>query len=329
MKRAVFRADASPRIGGGHVMRCLTLADALKSHGWQCGFDSGTETLDTVPALGRSGHGLVKLDQGEAIGLLVVDHYELDGEFEKSCRPFAQRIMVLDDLADRAHDCDVLLDQTFGRDAADYASLLPDGCTVLTGSTYALLRPMFSAARKGALDRRATNEKIERILVNLGSTDPDNVTSEVLKNLSGLSHPVKVDVVLGGNAPHLDQVRALAESGPMDIEVHVDCEDMATLIGRADVAIGAAGSSSWERCCLGLPTLMIVIADNQRLIAAELANVGAAINLGPATDLGNHQIAMVLEDLMNDPERLKILGSNAAALCDGHGVERLIDILIH
>lgn len=306
-------------------MRCLTLADALAEMGWQCGFDSGAETLETVPALRRSSHGLVKLDQGEDIDLLVIDHYGLDAEFEKSCHQFAKRIIVLDDLADRPHFCDVLLDQTFGRNAADYTGLVPDGCTVLTGSTYALLRPMFSAARDGALHRRATSEKIERILVNLGSTDPDNVTSKVLKSLSGLSRSVKVDVVLGRNAPHLADVQMLSEMGPMDVEVHVDCDDMATRIHLADLAIGAAGTSSWERCCLGLPTMMLLIADNQRLIATELASAGATINLGNATDLNNYQIAAAIENLMNDLQRLKMLGSTAASLCDGRGVNRVIE----
>jgi len=322
---AVFRTDASARIGAGHVMRCLTLADALNEHGWRCGFACGEETIDTVPALGRSNHRLVELDSISDIDMLVVDHYGLDAVFEKSCRQSARRILVIDDLADRPHDCDILLDQTFGRKAAEYANLVPADCTVLTGSKYALVRSMFASTRPQALERRAANGDIKRILVSLGSTDPDNVTSMVLKSLSGLAKAVKIDVVLGSNAPHLSGVQALAETLPLDITVHVDCRDMAERNRIADLAIGAAGSSSWERCCLGLPTLMIVIADNQERIAVELDSAGAAINLGLSSAIGEQDITSAIENLMNNPEKLNDMSARAAALCDGRGAERVIN----
>lgn len=325
LNHAVFRTDASPRIGGGHVMRCLTLADALMERGWHCSFACGEETIDTIPLLGRSSHRLVKPNSTEDCTLLVVDHYGLDAAFEKSCRPFVKHILVIDDLTNRPHDCDLLLDQTFGRDAAEYAKLVPDDCTVLTGSKYALLRPMFSTTRPPALAARAAKGNISRVLVSLGSTDPDNVTSTVLESLSRLSNPVKVDVVLGRNAPYLAHVQALTETLSLDITLFVDCDNMAERYRIADLAIGAAGSSSWERCCLGLPTLMIVIADNQQKIAVELAEAGAAINLDKAKNLGWRQITTAIEGLMSTPEVMRVMSAKAAALCDGCGTQRVLD----
>jgi len=327
LNHVVFRADASARIGAGHVMRCLTLAEALNEHGWHCSFACGEETVDTVPLLGRSNHRLIELGADSDIDLLVVDHYRLDAVFEESCRAFAKRILVIDDLADRSHDCDLLLDQTFGREAVEYADLVPADCTVLTGSKYALVRSMFRSARPEALERRAADGEVRRVLVSLGSTDPYNVTSMVLRSLSGLSNPVKVDVVLGGNAPHLKNVQALAESLSLDISIHVDCGDMAGRIQGADLAIGAAGSSSWERCCLGLPTLMVIIAANQERIAAGLDGAGAAVNLGQAHEINERQIAMAIENMMKAPEKLKNMSAKASALCDGRGTERVIDII--
>lgn len=143
---AVFRADASSVLGGGHVMRCLTLAGALSDAGWTCAFAARPGAADAVPALARSGYDVVTLDGAEADepgvlarrwpegpDWLVVDHYGLGADFETSCRPWARNIMVLDDLADRTHDCEVLLDQNLGRENGAYSALVPEGCGVLLG----------------------------------------------------------------------------------------------------------------------------------------------------------------------------------------------------
>ena len=149
--RAIFRADASPKIGGGHVMRCLTLADELRRRGWTCAFATRPGAEETVPSLASSGHVVFHLsgeEQDEAreiekglgeCALLVADHYGRDEKFETAARQFASRVFVIDDLADRAHDCDFLLDQTYGRQFSDYAGLVPGGAKLLMGTDYALL----------------------------------------------------------------------------------------------------------------------------------------------------------------------------------------------
>ena len=148
--KVYFRCDASPEIGSGHVFRCLTIANALKDHGWSCVFATQTDSASVVPAL-ESYETIKPEDLKEEADLLVVDHYGLDKDFEKSCRSLVKRILVIDDLADRDHDCDVLLDQTFGREEKDYQGLVSAECKILAGASYALLRPQFSKNRMQSL----------------------------------------------------------------------------------------------------------------------------------------------------------------------------------
>jgi UDP-2,4-diacetamido-2,4,6-trideoxy-beta-L-altropyranose hydrolase len=334
---AVFRCDASARIGAGHVMRCLTLADALSETGWTCAFACGAPTTDTVPALLESPHERLLLD-GEAeteaaalaarwpdgCDLLVADHYQRDTVFEAACRPWARRIMAIDDIADRPHHCDVLLDQNLGRRASDYDGLVADHCRRLTGARFALLRPQFAAARRHARRRREIGDAPRRILVSLGATDPDNVTTSVLHGIGQAGIRAEIDVVLGRSAPHLHAVRALAMDMPGRVTVHAGVDDMATLMSEADLAVGAAGSSSWERCCLGLPTVLMVIADNQRPGAAALAGAGAVVPV-ESTDA----VGAAVKDLWRSADRRHAMATAAGGICDGYGTARiLIGLLI-
>jgi UDP-2,4-diacetamido-2,4,6-trideoxy-beta-L-altropyranose hydrolase len=332
--RAVFRADASPTIGGGHVMRCLTLADGLAARGWTCAFATVFGTPETVPTLAASGHCVsvlvrdspdaLRREWPEGVDLLVVDHYGRDAAYERACRPWARRILVIDDLADRPHDADLLLDQTFGRDPADYRALVPVGCRLLAGSDHALLRPAFARARPAALDRRAAGGGVARLLVALGMGDPDDATGVVLDGIARAGLDVAVDVVLGGRAPHLEAVRRRAAALPRPGRVLCDVADMAGLMAAADLAVGAGGTTSWERGCLGLPTLILNTADNQEKIARELAAAGAVLLLGRHPGVAPDAVADALAGLAADPERRRAMSRAAAALCDGLGVERAL-----
>jgi UDP-2,4-diacetamido-2,4,6-trideoxy-beta-L-altropyranose hydrolase len=343
-RAAVFRVDASTEIGGGHVMRCLTLADALVRHGWRCAFACRPGSAETVPALERSGHAIGILESTEndesaelaarwpdGVDLLVVDHYRRDVRFERACRPWARRIMAIDDLADRRHDADLLLDQTLGRSAESYAGLVPSSCRLLLGSAYVLLRPQFAAARTTALARRhAQAGRLERILVALGLSDPHDVTSVALRGIAETGLDVAVDVVLGPAAPHLGAVRRLAASLPQPATLHVGVDDMASLMVDADLAIGAAGSSSWERCCLGLPTLVVVVAENQRDAAHHLAALGAVAHLDLHGPPSGFAIADQLLDLHAHPMKLCRMSKCAVSGCGGRGTEQAIcDIIRH
>jgi UDP-2,4-diacetamido-2,4,6-trideoxy-beta-L-altropyranose hydrolase len=333
----VVRADASASIGGGHVMRCLALANTLRDTGATCWFAGLAETAAAVTALGQSGHRWLVIDPpGNAASLrealadagltacnwLIVDHYGWSATDEAACRTWAKNIMVIDDLADRHHDCDVLLDQTFGRAAADYDGLVPASARKLLGAAYALLRPEFSVARSGALQRRSRGV-LKRVLVTMGLTDAPDATSHVLSALLTSEQPIEIDVALGDAAPHLLEVQRLVAQGAGRIELHRDSTAMDTLMTCADFAFGSAGSTSWERCCLGLPTALMTLADNQRQVAERLSAASAAIHLGDLADVSPHRIVRTVEDLAHDPAQLVAMSLAAATICDGRGCARV------
>jgi UDP-2,4-diacetamido-2,4,6-trideoxy-beta-L-altropyranose hydrolase len=261
-------------------------------------------------------HGLV----AGGCDLLVVDHYGLDARFERACRPWAKTILVIDDLADRPHDCDILLDQTPGRQASDYASLVPGNCTVLAGSQFALLDPRFRQARERL---GAPNDQVRRVLVSFGGTDPAGATRRALEALAVAKLGAAVDVVLGTASADMGQIQQLAAQLDPPDAVHVSVDDMAGMIARADMAIGAGGVSALERCCLGMPSITITIADNQRKLADELAQAGATENLGPVSKLRLGDIADAVSGLASDPAWRRKMRAAALAVADGLGVARV------
>ena len=332
----VFRADAAPAMGGGHVQRCLALAETLVEAGWHAAFAFRAGTLETVPALAASPHRLLALEGAEddeaallpsKIGtrcdLLVVDHYGRGAAFETAGRRFASRIMAIEDRPGRRHDCDLLLDPTPGRMAADYRDLIPAGCRLLLGPSYALLRAQFNKARAAAL-ARSRRAMPRRIFVSMGMTDPRNLTAAVLQGIAASATGLSVDVVIGSVAPHLAALRQLIGALKLDARLHLDADNVAELMGAADLAVGAAGSSSFERCCLGLPSLVVVAADNQRDIAAGLG--GAAEVLG-LDDLAG-AVAAGVKRLCADTQARVAMAEAAARLCDGRGAARVAGELL-
>jgi UDP-2,4-diacetamido-2,4,6-trideoxy-beta-L-altropyranose hydrolase len=333
---AVFRFDATPAIGTGHAMRCLTLADALEAVGWRCLFAIRPETLTTVPRKAWLRERALILDEDEAaepsrIGarfangydLLVVDHYRRGADFERASRLWARRILAINDLADRDHDADLLLDPTLGRSLEDYRPLVPPACRLRLGPRYALLRPQFLRGRPAALARRRAPGPVRRIFVSLGGTDPQDVTSRVLDGLAEAGMGATIDVVVGAAAPFAARVRAKAACMP-GARVHVGVADIAPLMAEADLAFGAAGTATWERCCLGLPTLAVVLADNQRGNAAALQASGAARVLGDVDRLTPAAVAKAVRALAEDTPARAAMATASAAACDGLGTARML-----
>jgi len=320
---AVFRCDASAKIGVGHVMRCLTLADELSACGWRAAFVVSPETLNTVPALLTRGHDVMPLPNGEmqdsdllqtqfenlkirypsGCDWLVVDHYGLDAEFEGMCRNWAGSILVIDDLADRPHKCDTVLDMSLDHGIEKYADLLVKEGTFLSGPRYALLRPQFRKSRQQSLSRRKDN-RLERLLISLGGTVSPQIIEEVLAGVHESGLNLKVDVVGGlcaGEPPQTDS----------NIHWYTGVDNMAVLMSQADLSIGAGGTTSWERCALGLPTVMLSLADNQCGNIQALTQAGAAC----ATDIERTAIAQCLQMLPD----LESMSKKAAEICDGWG----------
>lgn len=329
---AVFRADASERIGGGHVHRCLAIAGAFMERGWACGFATIADSLSTVPALASAGVEVLTLSadgSGEAAAmrarwpngpaLLLVDHYERDLAFENSLKNWARLLAVLDDIEGRRHAADLLIDPVPGREDGD----VPGGA--LCGPNYAPLRPEWPEWRASSLARNRA-ERVERIVVSLGAVDAENITADVMRSLSGLALPCEIIVVLGSAAPHRAAVEDLAQSDER-MRLVVNPPEFARLMAGCDIAIGAAGSTSWERCCLGIPSIAIVVADNQRRNAATLEAAGAAI-VGEVTGRWQDALLDGINTLAADGRRRGAMGRAAAALCDGGGAARIADAVI-
>lgn len=352
----VFRVDASLDIGTGHVMRCLTLAEALSERGASCRFVCRAHPgnlIETIQQRGFVVHALplepnwkpreatpahvawlgaewqtdaeqTKDCVGEtAIDWLIVDHYALDARWEEALHGCYKKLMVIDDLADRPHACDLLLDQNLGREPVDYEAFVPARCQRLIGPHYALLRPEFAALRAYSLQRRQT-PTLKRLLITMGGIDQLNATGKVLEALktSPLPADCQITVLMGAWAPWIEQVRALAATMPWPTEVHVNVSDMAQVMADSDLAIGAAGSTSWERCCLGLPTLLVVLAENQLEGARALDHAGAARLLG-APEAILHELASILPMLLRG-QPLADMCCAARAVADGQGTVRVL-----
>ena len=259
---------------------------------------------------------------------LIVDHYALDARWERALAQYYRKLMVIDDLADRPHTCDLLLDQTFGRDAEDYLHLVSTNCVLLCGSRYALLRPEFGALRPYSLQRRA-QPALRNLLITLGGVDKGNATGQVLQALRACSLPAAccITVVMGATAPWLEAVRAQAKYMPWSTRVLVGVSEMAQLMADSDMAIGAAGSTSWERCCLGLPTAMIVLAENQRYAAKLLAQANVVRKLDVAVDF-DKSLAEFINEINTSETCLSLLRDNSSEITDGKGCEYVADCLM-
>lgn len=257
---------------------------------------------------------------------LIVDHYALDARWERAVAPHCGRLMVIDDLADRPHACELLLDQTFGRHPDDYDALVPSHCRLLCGSQYALLRPEFATLRPYSLQRRVKPE-LRRLLISMGGVDKGNATGEVLSALRACVLPTdcEITVVVGATTPWRNEIERRAAEMPWPTQVKVGVSEMAKLMADSDLAIGAAGTTAWERCCMGLPAIILVLADNQLKVARGLVKVGAArmIMHGQCVE---EQLPGVIRPLLAR-QALAMMSDAASAIADGSGVSNVISML--
>lgn len=361
--RAVFRTDASIDIGIGHVIRCLTLADALRNAGVECIFVCRTHQGNLLSLIAERGYGTHRLplqvsmpdkddkcsrilhadwlgahwatdaaQTMEAIGsagceFLIVDHYSLDERWEYALREACRRLIVIDDLADRRHDCDLLIDQNLGRVTADYSSLVPLHCRVFTGPRYALIRKEFSKIRFYSLSRRRVPH-VKNLLITMGGVDKENVTSKVLDALAccPLDKDSCITVVMGAHAPWVHQVREKAAHLPWRVEILVNVDNMEVLMAESDLAIGAAGGSSWERCCLGLPAAIFVLADNQKSIASAL-EAAMVVKLLKIEKIKDDLSAFIIA-INRSPSVLTQMSNFAADITCGRGPEFILNEIL-
>jgi len=335
--RIVFRVDASLKMGTGHVMRCLTIANEFKLQSHEIFFicrelPGNLIPLIKFPVLVLPNNEAFQADDlylnwlgasqeqdfehtikviPKNIDLLIVDNYALDEIWHKQLRLYTRKIMVIDDLADRQFDCDVLLNQNLGAQLGDYKDKVPNDCELLLGCNYALLRPEFPNLRERALIKRKNTKEIKNILISMGGSDIKNKTHDILREVS---NDLNIVVVLGSSSPHNKMIKEYAKN-KKNVKVVVDADNISGLMFDADLAIGAGGSTSWERCCLGLPTLLYVLAENQRKIAENLEELDAVKivdNLG-----------VDLQNIINDFSFWQTMSERAQTVCDGVGVKRI------
>ncbi|MDL2123088.1 MAG: UDP-2,4-diacetamido-2,4,6-trideoxy-beta-L-altropyranose hydrolase [Deltaproteobacteria bacterium] len=355
--KITFRVDASIQIGTGHVMRCLTLADELLGRGAEavfvcrefdgnlcCYIEEKGYVVLRLPVSNEQEHNIEgNLKHAAWLGVdwqtdarqveeiikgieplpdwLVVDHYALDERWEGYLRPYCKKIMVIDDLADRPHDCDLLLDQNFYENLEGrYDGLVPAWCKKLLGSKYALLRPEFREARKNL---RKRDGQVRRIMIFFGGSDPTNETTKALEAIRMLNRPdIAVDVVVGALNPHRQGIERIASDLP-DCTCHFKVEDMAAFMAKADLAVGAGGTTVWERCALGLPILVTTVAENQEKTVSDMAESGYLLFLGRSEAVSVDSLYHALEIAIQSPWLLISFARKTQSLVDGKGVKRI------
>jgi UDP-2,4-diacetamido-2,4,6-trideoxy-beta-L-altropyranose hydrolase len=356
----LIRADASLAMGQGHVMRCLTLAGTLREQGLMATFvcrEHPGNLCDFIEAQGfpvkrlpmpgaallpEAGTGYAAWLGGtwaddaaqtraviEQAGArphwLVVDHYGLDARWENSLRASMGRIMVIDDLADRPHDADLLLDQNLYPDMEGrYAGLIKADCIQLLGPKHALLRREFMEAREHL---RSRDGSIRRVLIFFGGSDATNETGKALDAMAMLNLPeVDFDIVVGAANPRRDQLAARCEAWP-HVRFHCQISHMSELMSAADLSLGAGGSTTWERCATGLPSLVISVADNQVAIARGVDQAKAQRYLGADNEVSAHVLASAITALQDNPKVLQDMSTSALALVDARGADRVVAAL--
>lgn len=323
----VFRVDASSSIGIGHVMRCITLAEELRERGHKIFFLTSDHSRCATPLIEKNGFDSGTLlddrkhNAPQEVDLLVVDHYALDVAWESKMRSVVKMIMVIDDLANRGHDCDILLDQNVLPDQnSRYVGKVPEHCRLLLGSEYVLLNSSFQRHSQSAFVR----SQMQRILVFFGGGDAHNITCHTLRELRGLN--IAVDVVIGSSNPNPMEVQSLCSLNGWTL--HVQTQQMAELIARADLAIGAGGCSHWERCVLGLPAIVITIAENQRATSSMLSEKGACLYLGDAKNVSQGAIRSAVSSFCNTPAKLASMSQAALnVMPDAEGCPRVVDVI--
>ncbi len=361
--RVVFRVDSSAQMGVGHVMRCLSLADVLQEAGCLVSFICREHVGNITQFIEQKGFAVFRLNQVKqviepergvalfhadwlgatqmddaqackaylaqlVVNWLIVDHYAIDYRWQSILKPYCQKIMVIDDLADRQHICDILLDQTYARTEKGYRPLVTNNCQLLLGSQYALLRPEFASWREYSLQRRESPQ-LKKLLITMGGVDADNVTGQVLTTLEQCSFAkqLSITVVMGATAPFLDYI--IEQTGNMGrlIDVQVDVVNMAELMANSDLAIGAAGATTWERATVGLPSITLCLAENQKQIAKVLQEQGIAIVITEQQAL-QLRLESALSVIQQDLAILTTMSQASIKITDGLGTQRTVEHLL-
>ena len=344
-RKVVFRVDASGEVGFGHLSRCINLAEVLRSRGIEVLFICRDDEAKSFRALEDRLFATVLLPmltvgepvnqqedaqqtiqalQGERPEWLIVDSYTLDKNWERLMRPHVAKIAVIEDLSGREHDCDLLLDQNYSeRSAASFEKFVPNTCELLLGPRFALIGEQFRRLRE--LKSKPTPE-LKRIFVFCGGSDPQNLTQQVINEIScsELSN-VAVDVVVGAQNKTFDREAALKLNS--NIEIHDASGEFARIMSIADLAIGAGGTTSWERMCLGVLSIVVSIAENQISACEKLGRDGLVTYLGAQSSLKPGAIRDAVIEAKTKYASLFDQIERGQLLVDGRGCERVAEVM--
>ena len=343
--RVVFRVDASGDVGFGHLSRCINLAEVLRSRGNEVLFICREDEAKSFRALEDRLFATVLLPmlpvgetvnqqedaqqtiqalQGERPDWLVVDSYTLDKDWEQLLRPHVAKIAVIEDLSGREHDCDLLIDQNYSeRSAASFEKFVPKTCELLLGPRFALIGDQFRKLRR--LKSKPAPE-LKRIFVFCGGSDPQNLTQQVIDEIScsELSN-IAVDVVVGAQNKTFNREAALKLNA--NIEIHNAGGEFARIMSIADLAIGAGGTTSWERMCLGIPSIIASIAENQNSACEKLGRDGLINYLGTQPSLKPGAIRDAVVEAKTSFASLFDQVERGQILVDGRGCERVAEVM--
>ena len=352
-----IRVDSSNEIGTGHLIRCLNLAKALRKIGYDSHFICRDlkgninsvlkqEKFKSTILKENSPEGFVssktgitheawlkvhwsvdvrqvqKVLQAEQADVMIVDHYGIDENWEKEIQKHVDKLIVIDDLADRKHVCDVLIDQSYSTEGPmRYQDLTPSSCQLLLGTNYVMMQPIYSERHH---DVRVRSGYIKNVLLNFGGSDLNDVTGMVSKAfINAKKDDVVLNIVIGKQYKYKEKLTALTHKNH-NIKIHSNLPTLAELIEKCDVAIGAAGTTTWERCCLGLPSYIIAIANNQVYNATQLSDKGCIKYIGHYDEVTEEIMTNNFKEILNNKNN-SIWSQMCLDLVDGLGTQRIID----
>ncbi|MDP1878030.1 MAG: UDP-2,4-diacetamido-2,4,6-trideoxy-beta-L-altropyranose hydrolase [Actinomycetota bacterium] len=330
--RVVFRVDASTAIGSGHVMRCLALAESLRARGSDVGFVCRQQAGDLtglITARGFDVHvlsapGIQDADETlqclvEPVDWMVVDHYGLGLPWEERIRSRAEQVLVMDDLAQQRHDCDILVDPMYPGDAERYNGLVPPSAALLLGPRYAQMDEAYAVHAH----RPAIHHTPDRLLVFFGGSDLPDLTGRTLRAVTGSALGVlPVEVVVGQTNPHVRRLAELVSRRP-GTTIHGPQPSLAALMSTCTVAAGAGGVTLWERMCMGLAGIVVSLADNQVPSCRALDEAGYVTYLGTSDDVTEAHLSAGIHGVLADPEGARNQAELGQALVDGLGALRV------
>ncbi|EES4628703.1 UDP-2,4-diacetamido-2,4,6-trideoxy-beta-L-altropyranose hydrolase [Escherichia coli] len=358
--KVFLRVDSSLSIGSGHIIRCINIATMLRKMGAECIFITKNHKGNIISKIrqadflfevmsvleepeyyisnekewlnGRQSDDAVQFSSllsqySQKPDIIIVDHYSLDSEWEiivKQNFPQA-RLVVIDDLCNRKHHCDLLIDQTYLRHKHEYAELILPETKILTGTKFALVNTDFYKFRNESIIRKKNLKRPLKLMITMGGVDANNITGKVLQYLEEINYKniQKITVIIGSKCPHRTEICELTRNSKYNIQVVIDISNMAELMLEHDFAIGALGGTTWERCVMGLPAVNIAIARNQHTVAQNLSKSGAIVLY--SDKFKKSEFSNALDNLMANYYQQSNL---VRIICDGHGLYRIVQEII-